>query len=1112
MPDLLANNLFGQTVSIAHDAATKEYTKGDEKIHWVDPSMVEIFEGMKRDAQARDRRGSASILDKIAGTISNLLGLPNGNKTVLDVSRLAALDTIVANAANVVQRSASLPTPEEQITIFLGNYFDAPGALTDEQKANSSEMSDDEIDALILDNKVNALSGVLDKLLLSLVHTPHPTIYHGKDARLFEADLTKILENPDYHNDVGNRTDPIRLNDAGKAAVAKLFNGKDSFIEKLVEGAAIPPKQQTTVSLETIAEKANMEIIQGQLASIIATWNKVVGEIEIEGLTSEHRKKLSISPAREREMVELSTWGQSADADGREKSTSQYLYECIQNNLNEAPADIPDYIRATQGTDTSKIYDGLSLDLRQNAGIHLPFMSALFQIKFRNSKAGRYRNGDENGGTSFAKYCDEFMKAHEKNYIGDSRWNGPSESIFQQLKEEDRADFMTGVIEHGYRLIPKQMGVDTKAFTTGEDTTEVTPGSVDDNSDNDLKSDAGIPAIKQVFLKRYEKEIKAAGFEPETIEYKEMIKVAIPFDSGKPDGTKVSLRGAWDAVVKLNGWEILHNGKQYSRLAGVPKPERPRMDFWNYVNPEQILVQNFLQGTKTLSTDGKFVELNTDERSIFTDTAKRLFVAHDALEKYGPKVATRYQIANFSEPADFLILLKLFQDTGIAEIENNKVVSSKLAIQPLLETGEDLDKADAIFKKLLGNPNDATPTLAKSFWQARGNVAEFMIGHSDGGASVGNFASQWKIYRTARELHKLFKEHGIEAKFFHGVGRGIDRGGSIDPRLQMEQMSPEEMQSGRFDVTVQSDQPMDMAASDAFGKDYLTKMLIGTLDHTIRAIKHLAPGGKGEDAEAEKKREQMEADMEHIAERSREIYEGLVRNNKDGEVLEFYANSPDNAFKTSRAASRAGNQTFDKVRAIPKEYIANCNDLPLHNIGLKVALEEFKKEFGEKRLKDLNGHPFFKSEINLIRAGMAHYDPVVARANAKAADNWVRLQQENKETKKEPKMEIFVEKAIKELDGLDTLLDEIRGVKPSPRPVSVSDGLDLIGHAIHSALVDSGKPPRPNLNTDPTAWETIQNSLFTVAQEVGHRILPYYIEKPESRMAWDCGEPQSAAR
>lgn len=972
------------------------------------------------------------------------------------VSRLLALDSIAVNAAESGMRASVFPLPKERIQAYLKEHF-----------SNTPDTT----------RGVAALQEGLDNLVISLVGTTHPTIYHTPAARRFEARFSELLEQPE---NVHTATGSPRLSERGKEAVRALIqeapqpqdqdaDSATGFIARLARGeATITPKHQMTVTRETLLEKDNFRGIRKALETIASDWNAALASLE--GLSDADRALLTIDDARRKKIFELRAWGQSADADGRDKSTSQFLYESIQRNRERGDDEI--------------------FDLRQNASVHRDFISSLIQVKFRNSSKQRY--GEDNG---FFTFCHDFManrtpKYEEAKKSGNGpSWDGPEYSIFQQLSPDDRADFITGILTRGDDLVPEQIRKDALEFN------------------------AKIFPLKQAFLARYADYIRDArdasgqllGLDPETIDYKEMIHVSIPYRLDAPDGDTVSLRAAWNSTVKLNGWEILHSGLQYNRNLGMNPPPEPILDFWEHVSKEELQAANYLQGTRKLvGTNGNGAgtpekkamgqeELNERERAILMDTIKRMFVLNHAIDGAPDQtIATRYTIANFSEAADFLIAVKLFQEAGLTTLENGKVTQTKIGVMPLLETLEDLDNARPIFEKLLGAKGE--DTIAKSFWQARG-TAEIMLGFSDGGATAGNFGAQWKIYNAARSLSELFAEHGIKVRFFQGRGRGMDRGGSDDPALHAALMPPEATCRGIYDATIQADLPMDLAASQAYGAHYFTSILLSTLSayHNGGEARTRLDGLEG--GSTAPTRDACESVIDQIAGCASKLYNDIVRNNP--QALQFLQRMPDHPYRSSRAAARG--DSFDKVRAITKEYEeVGGAKLPVKNVGLKEALDEAAKHTAFAQAMQ---HPFTHAMLQTVRAGMQDYDPVVAHAYGAATKTQNYVGKANASLSDlVSRLDYYytgnMDRASSAGGKWQTLAMQDKSAqtfqKPSQRSV-----LDQVASGMIIGALEKGKLARPNTHLPAQQqWgDTLYNLLFTNAQEVSKRKLVWEREQ-----------------
>ncbi len=1000
-----------------------------------DTEVVSKYRALKEAALERPvgytLTGKAGGFDKLSQAIADQ---QLSDSELGSISQLMAFDSIILNATRFAINAKKLQPLHEQMQSTLKDL-------------RAEGYSDDDINA------------GLNDMVISLVHTMHPTVYHTPAAKTFEKELTQLLETP------GNLQAPGMVKDAkmiltekGEKAIRDLCSRKNGFFQNFKEGkVSITPQRPMTLAEETSMEDENWVEIRKCIDEVVEAWNKVAGP------------NLQISDERKEEIFQLRSWGKSADADGREKSTAEFLYRSIQRAVD----------RETNS------YTGQRLDLRQNSEIHKNYISSLIQVKYRNSNTQRY--GEDK---SFVKFCEDFMKDRSQNYSDDTKdgkptWYGEEDSIFQQLTSKDRAEFIAEILVRGDRLVPNRIEEDTLLTFAGQ--RPETPADL--VIEREIQSDHqpkihGALELRHEFLSRYKKYIEPR-YNIDTISYQDMIKITIPYDPAQPKGVQVSLRGAYDAMLRLNGFFLDEEGERFTPIPGG-NPNGSTFEFWKYVTPQQIQCINFLQGTKKW-IDSSQVKILEKERNLLTDTSRRLTVLKDAIDKYGSKVSDRYQIANFEEPADFLTVMKLFEDAKLITIDRtNKekpvVSNAQLDIMPLLETENDLKNSNKIFSDLLENE------VVKSYWKERGKAC-IMLGFSDGAASAGNFASQWAIYNATRELTELFAKEGIKVEFLQGRGRGTDRGGTIDPSLQFDLLPPEATCFGRYDVTIQSDLPMDMATSPAYGKDYLGKILLGNLKSYVRGkeTRERLSDPARVDARAEDGRESV---ITAIANKASAIYNQIVRRPdeknipKDEDALTFLNGMPDNPFRSSRATARGGAvlfKEFDKVRAIPKEYLANTADLPFHNVGLGTALSE-----NSENIRMLKNHPFFRSILKTVDTGMMHFDPEIAErygelTGAKGFVKNVTTDLEQLRTfAKTPSMENLMP-AVHQSQRKIALND----------PAPSSSGLDELSHALILSSVKAGKAAKPDIQQhDQKAWaKTLYNFIFTSAQEVGHRYL-----------------------
>lgn len=844
-----------------------------------------------RHPRRHQERGEESDFSALLAQMARLHENAYGELSIVGLAPLLALDDIAVNATDNAFTSKESPTLRQRIESLIDR-------------------------GLVQDNGRTLEKGMAT-LVMSLVQTMHPTIYHSKHGQIFERRLTQILED---HLDSA----------APEAAMLQSMRGEiRSFMKAYINGEkTITPTRPVTTAEESNLEKKNFTFIRERMHDIMNVWNEVAHE--------KNAPHLAISPEKRKRMVEYRTWARSADADGREKATSMELFMEIRKAWDEAdPAA------------------HITFDARQNAKLYELLLSALIQRRYRDAREG-LRPGD-----NFDRVCEDFMAQRRHEVYTHPSWKSAASSTYEQLSPRGQTEFARLLLHEGYALVPDFVKRHVKPLL------------------------GRYEAIYQSILSEFKDEIAAHGLSRSQMSAERMKGVIITCE----DGGRAHLYDFFLARLQENGIQLSPNGLGFQE---VPDSR----------NSESLNCSKLLKDRKKLDPTANppgTVPLSTDERILLMDNVRRLVVLNNMIDEYGPQVATRHQIANFSSPADFYTMLKLFEEVGLASIDRQHTAAStqaqvtqvKMGIQPLIETLDDMRHAPEIFRTLLQDP------LVVSYFKTRGKTlgmeggcAEIMLGFSDGAASGGNVASLWNIHKTSRELTAIFAEHGIALHILQGRGRGTDRGGMIDPSLIVSTMPPEIYTStGRLDVTIQSDLPMDLGNSKHYGEEYLGKFFLAGIESQTHPIP-LSP-----DMAA------LEPALDWIAVRAGEIYNEKVR--KHPEALRFLNAVPDNPHRNSRAAGRGAAsryEDFDKVRAITKEMAFNQAGLPVYNVGLAAALNELQHMSpagladtgiviedngrhlsGSEVMARLPRHPFYAGLMKTVEAGMRRFDPTVAR-------------------------------------------------------------------------------------------------------------------------------------
>jgi len=905
---------------------------------------------------------------ELDGQIAKFKELSDEKK--FEISQLMGLETTVLNALHTADRKGRIDPVKENIHDFL---------ITGLSSGKREEFI----------RHVHQL--IEQDLLISLVHTMHPTIYHSPAHFAFEETLTKNLE---------NMASPLARSHPDHKGISpeQDFPGIEHILENYIKAlktdkAAISHNRKITVPEENAIEQENLDGLAKYAAQFRKNWNDAVTELSGMGgkrkLTAAERDQLLMNTLR----VEWRTWGQGCDADGRTEATSSVLYDTIQNYSKIVPG----------GPKTVPL-----LDLRQNAAENLDTVSALIQGKYHNSSnASNGKDGVTHPsfgeGPEFKEFCDKFRQVH----LGDSLQR--NDTILQEMPEGTQTKCIQTLLRRNEQLSPPELQADVirfhKAFT------KVFEAFKKNSGNREIISQAGLDPDKITFLDLVSNREAIRGVEILEAKRSNMANAQPPASY---------LYEELIEKMKDEGFELKESGQFYTS----DETKASRYLFQNtFKLQDGIRIPLDVKNGDVHDLNEQEQEARNTQKRICSDVLKRLIVINDAIDKgQEHKVADRHQIANFEHARDFYSLLLLFKEAGLVEMHDGEVTKVKMGIQPLIEDSKTMRNADTMFEEILKDP------IARSYYQKRG-VAEFMLGCSDGAKSAGNFASEWETRECIRKLDKVFKDSGlnIKTRFFRGVGRGVDRGSPIEYGMHDFNMPDSATETGIYDTTIQSDLPLKMRMSSSYGKDAFGQMTLGTLQGAVTArIRKAHPA-----AEMKAREESNRLVIDGIARASEDGFKNLIglrdtddpkhdantETAKDAALVDFLYHIPDNDFKSSRSKSRDPlKMKFATTRAVPVEYLFNMAGLPVHNVGLAGALQKFINghgggEKGMKAVAELYKHDrFFEGMITKIDKAMDLYNPTVALSYAE---------------KCKPETREHIEKIIKDLDKLPKLIHQI---------------------------------------------------------------------------------------
>lgn len=340
----------------------------------------------------------------------------------------------------------------------------------------------------------------------------------------------------------------------------------------------------------------------------------------------------------------------------------------------------------------------------------------------------------------------------------------------------------------------------------------------------------------------------------------------------------------------------------------------------------------------------------------------RLLTEH--YDGHGPAGLGALIVSMTRRLSDLLAVYLLAREAGLAR-NTPEGLACLMPVTPLFETPEDLEGAPEIMRAFLAHPVTRRSLAATA--EAGGPlVQQVMIGYSDSNKESGILASQWALHRAQRSITEVGQEAGVHIRFFHGRGGTISRGAG--PTHRFLDALPAGAISGDLRVTEQGETIAQKYANPATAHFNLELLLASTAGASLRA-----PAATGF--------ESAEPAVDRLVELSREVYEGLLR--EEG-FMEFYGQAtPIDALESSsigsRPTRRSGQRTLADLRAIPWVFSWNQSRFYLpgwYGVGWALSRLRETDPAAFDCLKDrlAAGWPFLRYVLMNVETNLASAD------------------------------------------------------------------------------------------------------------------------------------------
>ncbi|MBS1160934.1 MAG: Phosphoenolpyruvate carboxylase [Proteobacteria bacterium] len=409
------------------------------------------------------------------------------------------------------------------------------------------------------------------------------------------------------------------------------------------------------------------------------------------------------------------------------------------------------------------------------------------------------------------------------------------------------------------------------------------------------------------------------------------------------------------APIDLRQNSEIHARSVAELLAGAGRcPDYESLDEGERI---KLLVEEISTPRPLYSPYLDYSEETTGELAIF-------FAARELRATYGAAALPNFIISKTDGVSDLLELALLLKEAGL--LRPGPKSQLDVNIIPLFETIEDLQKSAATMASLFKLP------AYRELIAGRGDEHEVMLGYSDSNKDGGFLTSGWELYKAEIELTRVFAEHGVRLRLFHGRGGSVGRGGG--PSYHAILAQPAGAVSGQIRLTEQGEVISTKYGAPDTGRRNLEVLLAATLEASLTDHEN-----RVEPAEP------FHPVMDELSQRAFAAYRDLVYETP-GFTTYFRQSTVVSEIASlnigSRPASRKPSERIEDLRAIPWVFSwAQCRLMLPGWYGFGSAVDGYlqgKTEGLATLRRMVNSWPFFKSLLSNMDMVLAKTDLAIA--------------------------------------------------------------------------------------------------------------------------------------